>query len=75
MEPELFVSNLPVNCDVHYIENRLRKMCSNRGGKVIRVNPPNAVLKFSDEESAKRSAINVLSVLVVKYVKRLLSVC
>nr|CAB3263650.1 meiosis arrest female protein 1 homolog [Phallusia mammillata] len=54
-ESQLLVTNLPTNVDTNAIRSRLKQISDNCGGKVIKVYPPTAIIKFSNDELARRS--------------------
>lgn len=43
---ELEVVNLPLQYPLERVSTRLRRLADNCGGKVLRVTPPTAVLRF-----------------------------
>ncbi|XP_078483105.1 meiosis regulator and mRNA stability factor 1-like [Ciona intestinalis] len=54
-ELQVVVMNLPTTLDLGLIRGRLKQISENCGGKVVHVNPPTAVIKFSNEDLLRRS--------------------
>ncbi|XP_025836484.1 meiosis regulator and mRNA stability factor 1 isoform X1 [Agrilus planipennis] len=53
---DLFVTNLPLNCDIGKIKNRLHFLCNNCGGRVVNLNKlGQATIRFSSLDFAKRA--------------------
>nr|XP_026694620.1 meiosis regulator and mRNA stability factor 1-like isoform X1 [Ciona intestinalis] len=55
IELQLVVTNLPTTIDLGLIRGKLKQISENCGGKVLHVNPPTAVIKFSNEDLLRRS--------------------
>ncbi|XP_075035866.1 meiosis regulator and mRNA stability factor 1 isoform X2 [Mixophyes fleayi] len=51
----LYVYNLPTNRDAKSINNRLRRLSDNCGGKVMSISGSSAILRFINQESAERA--------------------
>ncbi|XP_018419711.1 PREDICTED: meiosis arrest female protein 1 [Nanorana parkeri] len=51
----LYVYNLPTNKDAKSINNRLRRLSDNCGGKVMSISGSSAILRFINQESAERA--------------------
>ncbi|KAM9305551.1 meiosis regulator and mRNA stability factor 1 [Gastrophryne carolinensis] len=51
----LYVYNLPTNRDAKSLNNRLRRLSDNCGGKVMSVSGSSAILRFINQESAERA--------------------
>ncbi|XP_040212858.1 meiosis regulator and mRNA stability factor 1 isoform X3 [Rana temporaria] len=51
----LYVYNLPTNKDAKSINNRLRRLSDNCGGKVMSMSGSSAILRFINQESAERA--------------------
>ncbi|KAM5152310.1 meiosis regulator and mRNA stability factor 1 isoform 2-T2 [Mantella aurantiaca] len=51
----LYVYNLPTNKDAKSINNRLRRLSDNTGGKVMSISGSSAILRFINQESAERA--------------------
>lgn len=54
---QLLVANLPRDGDPNTIRNRLLRLSENCGGKVVKVLPGTAVLRFASMEAASRLPI------------------
>ncbi|XP_069761769.1 meiosis regulator and mRNA stability factor 1 isoform X2 [Narcine bancroftii] len=51
----LYVYNLPLNRDCKQVNNRLRRLSDNCGGKVLSITGSSAILRFTSLESAERA--------------------
>nr|XP_039259521.1 meiosis regulator and mRNA stability factor 1-like [Styela clava] len=54
-QPQLLVSNLPMNNDANAVRMRLRQLSDNCGGKVVKLSMGTAVLKFATADAANRA--------------------